>query len=190
MIDDRSERTTTIQIHSHYSWHWMICSPRFNMTWPVPPWGCCLSATSESGSRWEPFLCSNLDIAGVQAVASLRAKRKYVGEVWMMDEEPYGTIWKPYQTIWWNHMKPCWTIWITGFCRDWATMVSVLHQDVAAFRAAFGLGSQDPALPLPRREGDAQLLETKGWIQWIQWNLTCLNQTYLEHIQEHDNTTW
>lgn len=30
-------------------------------------------------------------------------------------------------------------------------------EDVAAFRAAFGLGSQDPALPLPRREGDAQL---------------------------------
>eukprot|EP00435_Cladocopium_sp_Y103_P059943 s618_g21.t1 len=34
-------------------------------------------------------------------------------------------------------------------------MVLVVHQDVAAFRAAFGLGSQDPALPLPRREGVA-----------------------------------
>ena len=30
-------------------------------------------------------------------------------------------------------------------------------EDVAAFRAAFGLAAQDPALPLPRREGDAQL---------------------------------
>ena len=30
----------------------------------------------------------------------------------------------------------------------------VFREDVAAFRAAFGLAAQDPALPLPRREGE------------------------------------
>lgn len=30
----------------------------------------------------------------------------------------------------------------------------LFREDVAAFRAAFGLAAQDPALPLPRREGE------------------------------------
>lgn len=35
-------------------------------------------------------------------------------------------------------------------------IVPVGGEDIATFRAAFGLAAQDPALPLPRREGDAQ----------------------------------
>ena len=106
MIDDHSEWTTTIEF---YSWHWMIPHIFRSIEFPCVPRGCCLSATSESGqSRWEPFLCSNLDIAGVQAVASLRAKKPWCVTVrwadWMIHEhlddgwwmrnieERYGTL--------------------------------------------------------------------------------------------------
>lgn len=130
--------------------------------------GFCLSATTESGqSRWQPLLCSKLDAAGVQAVSTLRIDESPKNGAMLQDVLPgigqmmpdggvllFTFLWISEHMVW-LFENIILVLFTQAACLCTLICIFVLfREDVAAFRAAFGLAAQDPALPLPRREGE------------------------------------